>query len=276
MKLQLIYIFYINNSPCNDKIYNLHYYWLNKISNVFDKITFIVLYNKDVNNNVIINVKQRLFNECIKCNNINIILNKNIEKYQEGIYFKKYIIDKLNDYDDYLTFFGHTQGVSNELCKKNELNTLEWIYALYYFNFINLDEIKRKLNSYCYKYITYGGLYLKDYRLNNIYNWIYSGSFYWINTKRLNNYIKNNNININDYLTDENELLKRCSEIFIGSCIDPKYAAFLKDEKINKNAEYFNNYDFNDQYDKIDMIIKFTIMTNEYTKFINEFNNYIN
>ena len=39
-------------------------------------------------------------------------------------------------------------------------------------------------NGNC-KYITYGGLYFKDRRHNIKYNWFYSGSFYWLNTKKL-------------------------------------------------------------------------------------------
>jgi len=256
MKLQSIYIFYIADNNCNNDVYKLHYYFLEQLSYILDKMTFIILYDNKQTDDIVYRVKSKLINIC-KCKEVQFIMEPNNSDYREGLYFKKYIIDKLDKYDEYLTFFGHTKGVTNPNGLNNLKNLYTWICFLYYFNIHFINEITRKLNtnSIDEDYITYGSLYFKDYRHNNVHNWFYSGSFYWINTYKLNKYINDNNIDINPFICKENERLKRCAELFIGSCLPSKYAAFHNDQFFNKETEHFHNSGWEISYNGIDGLI---------------------
>lgn len=253
MKLQIIYNFYIANNECSDSVYKLHFYNLRKYTSIFDRAIFIITYDKQYTDDIVYRIKSAIIDNC-NCNDLQIIFECNDPLNREGAIYKKYIIDKLDQYDDYLTFFGHTKGVTNIYGYNNLENLHKWINALYFLNFNYILEVKRKL--ICYDYISYGGLYFKDYRHNNNYNWFYSGSFYWINTSKLNKYIKDNNIDISNFICEEGERLKRCAELFIGSILPSEYVAFHNDEIYNKETNHFNMYGWEISYENIDLLIK--------------------
>lgn len=281
MKLQVIYNFYIADNECIDSVYTLHFYNLKKYSEYVDRMIFIITYDYNCNDDIVYKVKSTIIDKC-NCNNLQIIFEKNDPINREGVIFKKYIIDRLDQYDDYLTFFGHTKGVSNQFGYDNLENLHKWINALYFLNFSYLQEVKKKLSSYndtydsSNNYITYGALYFKDYRHNNINNWFYSGSFYWINTYKMNKYIKDNNIDINGFICEENERLKRCAELFPGSILSSKYAAFHNDQIYNKEINHFNMYGWEISYKHIDLLIKQYLNVWEYEDFYNMHNSIIN
>ena len=208
---------------------------------------------------------------------IRFINEKNDSKFREGIIYKKYIIDKLNDYDG-LTFFAHSKGVSNNYGLEHIDNLKLWIFSMYYLNFNWLNEVKNSIgefstfgNKYCY-----GALYFKDERHNNIHNWFYSGSFQWINTKKLYKYIKDNNICIDQFISEENERLMRCAELFLGSVLPEENCAFHNDEHFNKHTELFPFYGWEISYEHINEIIKAYLNSWEYSKLIEEYNKFIN
>lgn len=275
----MIYSFYITDDECNNEIYELHYNMLHQISNIFDKITFIICNDGVSYDDIVKRIKLKLI-DIINCNNISFIYEQNMPEYREGIIYKKYIIDKLDQYDDYLTFFGHTKGVSNQIGLNNLDNLKLWIFAMYYLNFKWLNEIRRKLNThsilntYVLKndYFSYGGLYFKDYRHNNIHNWFYSGSFQWLNTYKINKYIKDNNINIESFVCEENEQLKRCAELFIGFIFDESHAAFHMDEHYNKQTNHYNMQGWEISYINIKEIIEKYLKWDERNEFYEHYN----
>ena len=278
MKLQLIYIFYIADDACNNEIYELHYNLLNKISKIFDKITIIITYNGSYYDDVVYRVKSRLLN-ILECANVTFIYEQNDPEFREGIIYKKYIIDKLGDYNDYLTFFGHTKGVTNQFGLANIENLKLWIFAMYYLNFNWLTEMRRKLNTYSLneKYMTYGAIYFKNFRHNNIHNWFYSGSFYWMNTRLINEYIKENNIDLTPFIVEENERLMRCAELFPGSIIDESKCSFHHDDYYNKSLDMHNLYGWEISYTDIKLMIEPFLTPDEYKKFLYDYENlYIN
>lgn len=279
MKLQMIYSFFIADDECNNEVYELHYNMLNQISHVFDKITFIICHNGSQYDDIVKRIKLRLVDE-IACNNISFIYEQNDPNYREGIIYKKYIIDKLDQYNDYLTFFAHTKGVSNQIGLNNLDNLKLWIYAMYYLNFKWIDEMRRKLNTYVVlnnnlmntEYFSYGCLYFKDYRHNNIHYWFYSGSFQWLNTYKIDKYIKDNNIDITPFICDEDERLKRCAELFIGSIFDELHCAFHSDEHYNKQTNHYNMYGWEISYVDIDKMIEMFLKWDERNEFYEKYN----
>ena len=270
----MIYSFYIGDNECNNEIYELHYNMIHQISSVFDKITIIICHNGNINDDVVKRIKFK-FISILDCNNISFIYEHNIQKYREGIIYKKYIIDKLGDYNDYLTFFAHSKGITNIDGLNNIDNLKMWIFGLYYLNFRWINEVIRKLNTYALQgdYFSYGGIYFKDYRHNNIHDWFYSGSFQWLNTYKINKYINENNIDINSFVCDEDERLKRCAELFIGSIYDESHAAFHNDEHYNKQTNLYNMHGWDVSYKNINEMIINYLKIFEWDEFINNFNN---
>lgn len=276
MKLQIIFSFYINPNKYNNWIYQMHYDLLEKCTSKVDRTIFIISYDHtEVSNDDVRNVRLKLADIC-KSNEMTFILCENDKRYREGIIFKRYIIDKLNDYNDYLTFFGHTKGVSNELNWKNIDNLKFWIYSMYYMNFIYIEDTIKKLTNPYEKYICYGTGFYPSYTHNNNHNWFYSGSFCWVNTNRLNDYIKENNIDINKYVISNNENLMRCAELFLGYVCPREYAGFLHDENFNKEYDPFTHYKYMISYEEYDAFLKMYMQVDDFFKLQNEYNQYIN
>lgn len=275
----MIYSFYVADNECNNLVYKLHYKMIERYSNIFDKIIMIIVYDGNYNDDIIYRIRSKIISIC-KCKDLKIIFEHNNHNYREGIIFKKYIIDKLESYDDYITFFGHTKGITNKDGLNNIDNLLRWIYCMYELNFTWINEVKEKLTTYSMtndnKYISYGSLYFKDYRHNNVNNWFYSGSFFWLNTRKLYNHIKENNINILPFISEEGEKLKRCAELFIGSCIDSNHAGFHYDERYNKETNFFNIYGWEFSYKHIEELVKKYLNLWEYEKLNKNYNETIN
>ena len=265
----MIYSFYVADNACNNEIYELHYNLISQICNVFDRIIFVICHNGNMNDDIIYNIKSKLINITGECNNITFIFEHNNKNFREGIIFKKYIIDKLDQYDDYLTFFAHSKGVSNQYGIDHIDNLKLWIFLLYYLNFRWLFEVRKKLNTYSkeYDYMSFGGLYFKDTRHTNKYHWFYSGSFQWLNTFKINKYIKDNNINITPFICEEGETLKRCAELFIGNIFDSNYAAFRLDQRYNKqNDNRYHNWGWEISYENIDIFLNDYVYIDDYNE----------
>lgn len=275
----MFYSFYIADDECNNEIYELHYNMLSQISHVFDKITFIICHNGSPYDDIVNNVKHKLV-DIIDCNNISFIYEQNDPKYREGIIYKKYIIDKLDQYDNYLTFFAHTKGVSNQSGLEHIDNLKLWIFSIYYLNFKWINEMRRKLNTYALlnnnlmkdEYFSFGCLYFKDYRHNNIHNWFYSGSFQWLNTYKINKHIKDNNININAFICDEDARMYCCAEMFIGSIFDESHAAFHSDEHYNKQTNHYNMSGWEISYVNIQEMVEKFLKWDERNEFYRKYN----
>ena len=257
MKLQMIYNLYVNDDQCNNDIYRLHYLLLKKYTPNFDRVKIIITHNGNMYDDVIYRIRAVLVDVC-DCNDVEIIYEQNNTEFREGIIFKKYVIDKMNEYDGWLTFFGHSKGVSNAYGHQHLDNLYKWIYIAWLLNFEYLYEVKAKLSGKYngHDYISYGSLYFKDYRHNNINNWFYSGSFFWVNTEKLRKHIKENNIDISEFIKPEAERLKRCAELFLGYCFDSNRCAFHNDERFNKETNHFNMHGREISYEHIDLLIK--------------------
>ena len=275
MKLQVIFNFYIIDNECNNAAYQIHYVWLSNIASMVDKMTFILTYNSDIEIETINRIKSILVSIC-NVSDITFITEPNNPEFREGIIYKKYIIDRLDQYDDYLTFFGHTKGVSNPNGFEDQNNLLLWIFSMYYLSFAYIIEMQTKLESNMHDYITYGGAYFNDFRHTNNYHWFYSGSLYWINTKRLNEYIIKNNIDKYDYITVGGERIKNCAELYPGHIFPNKYAAFYMDEVFNKDFEPFNDDGWEISYKHFDKFLQEYLQIDDYLELYNQFRNMLN
>ena len=228
---RLIYSYYVMDDITD--IHKYHMLMLSKFIYIFNYIDFYLLCN-DINNNELINKHIQYIKSILNKDNINFIIIQNDSELREGQIYKKYIIDKLNDYNE-LIFFAHIKGITNLNNLNNKDNTYLWIALMYYFN---LNYYKQMAEDFLYnKSLSWGTIY--NYDENNItkYHWQYTGSFHWINCKELYNYIKDNNIDLSIY--EVKQKMRTCAEEFLGETFDPKYAAFLNHKRYNKYFSHF-------------------------------------
>lgn len=263
MKLHWIYVLYVKDEYCNNDIYEWHYKLLHKYSQYFNSIHIIISIDEQLyyDSDIIYRIKSRLI-DTLNCNNIELTTEFNNPYYREGEFYKKYVYDQLENLQDSLIFFGHSKAITNPSNYEYIENTKLWVYSLYYLNLNWIEEMRRKLVDEP-NYIFYGGLYFKDYRHNNINNWFYSGSFHWVNPKRLLKYFKDNDVDPSQFFIDENEHLKRCAEVFVG-IVPIECAAFHMDEHFNKYYEPFHNYGNELSYMYVDEQVKLYLNIWEY------------
>ena len=223
IKHRLVYSYWIGNEFSD--IHKLHLRLLGIYNYIFDNIDLIILYDDE---NDIENTKANILSY-INREDINFICIKNDPLYREGIVYKKFIIDRLNDFEtNELVFFGHSKGVSNPLNLTNKENTRYWISIMYWGNlekpYIVDDELLVKDN------VCFGSVYNYDSSSLVKYKWQYAGAFQWINPKRLYNLIK-------DTYTDTlytDHMIMRIAEEFLGNNVPTDKAAFINHQWFNK------------------------------------------
>lgn len=272
MRKVLLYYCYCYPGPYDelpDQVkycYNLHFYFLERYKDIFDKVE-IILSTDDIfeNEDVLDWYKQKFINifGIEKCS-IESIEN-NIE-LRDAIVYKNYFVKRMEEYKDDLLFFSQSKGLANiGFDNKPIINIYEWVAAMYYFNLENFeDKIKNELIN---DFITFGTLYIKIHNheenttLNDYYRfsqtkWIYSGSFQWINVGKLIDYIEEHNINL-----DRLAIMQRFfSEDFLGHIVPHDLCGGRKTGQ------------FYDDYKQISKHLKDLYTSDEYLEFYNLFN----
>ena len=184
MKKQLYYYFYTRRDTLFSEINEIHFRCLEYYKEVFDEV-FICIAIDDVNDKELIKDTQNIFFNIFNGKTLTFKVMQNDSQLCESKFFHEEILDKLEQLD--LVFFAHGKGVSNitdPRCDRESL--LHWIIGSYYGSLhhhkIALDKITRDI------YFTCGSVYTKRWDMK-----FYSGTFYWMNTKRINAHIKRHN-----------------------------------------------------------------------------------
>lgn len=176
--LKLVYHLHIPDGEIPE-IYKYHFACLKEFANVFDEYDITLSVNDTNNEDLIKKWEQRFFDIGIYKNVTFNVVQNNID-YREAETFKKRIIDKLLG-DKSLTFFAHGKGMTNEL---ND-SVICWVLSMYFFNLIDINLIHFKMLQEHRR--TFCGHWA--YHTENLtpvkYNWVYPGSFYWINMPSL-------------------------------------------------------------------------------------------
>ncbi len=178
-KKRLVYYIYVPKAGLPE-IYKYHFACLEYFSNVFDEYS-ITIAADDVNDQNILAVESLFLKFGYKNISFNVIENNN--NYREVCAFKTDILDKLKT-DTSLTFFAHAKGASNVF---ND-SLIIWICSMYYFCLNFMDNMIHKMINQSPR-IFYGPVaYYTPIMAGIRYNWIYPGTFYWINMNTLYNY----------------------------------------------------------------------------------------
>lgn len=218
---RLVYAYYIGNEFT--EYHELHLKLLSIYINRFDNVDFILLYDDENSIDETLNIIKSYINR----EDINFIYVKNNPIYREGIVYKNYVIDRLNEFEENeLVFFGHTKGVANALCKANKYNTYSWIELMYWCNLEKIYIVDAELlikDNICF-----GAIYNYDESSLVKYKWQYTGSFQWINPKRLYDIVKDDNRLYTDHM------IMRIAEEFLGNNVPTDKVAFINHNWFNK------------------------------------------
>ena len=182
----LVFHFYV---PCDYKensAIRMHLECLKMYSHVFNHAIFIISVDDKT-----IHFVEEVEKDLICCGfsgDVRFVVSEN-DAYCEARTFNEWIYKKLNHYDG-LVFFGHTKGVTN-VVKYSDYseNTMQWIFALYFYSFEFIEEMEAKMIFAAFGYFRtfFGPLLMKCPQVDGVDSETahYPGTFYWMNTKRL-------------------------------------------------------------------------------------------
>jgi hypothetical protein len=201
---------------------------LEKISPIFDRITIIFVDDQNIGIDIRCRVRSRLI-RILNCKDVSFITYEGpYKEYKQNIIYKKFIIDMLNDYENYITLFGHTLYVnSNE-----DINDIRTNIAYsYYITCNDINNTKEVLDDYSESKCLYMNI------LNN--------GFQWINTCKVNEYINNHNINIDRYLIDSGINIPYSTLSFMKYVLNDNHTINVEidNDIISNNYNYFEYYD---------------------------------
>lgn len=271
---RLIYSFFISNNikSFNDHIsYIIHLLCLNYCLtsySLFDECIFVI-HTENLNNPLIKELQNKLIEISLNINKVNFIIEKTDYYEREGKIFKKYILDKLDEYDG-LTLFFHNKGINTTY--ENNINNWcsYWVIGQYFYLMtFNKEFLGNFLNS---NKLIYGWPYMCD---SYHQQWLIGGSCYWMKCKEIKKYIDDNNLQTN-YITSKCIAEYFFPEIFNKELIDYPDSNIIKDYT---NQEYYEPM-LNDKFNKY---LQSITPYNSYIKFkefhngiINEYINHIN
>lgn len=198
-----------------ERMYNIHLYLLKKYSKIFNESIFCISMDNVDDIDTLNKVRKDIINAGYY-SNVKILLRNN-SIYREGKTFYDEIASKLSEMDG-ITFFAHSKGFSNVSGKTlwgydiSVEAVYKWVTFMYYMCLNDIDLIRNSL--YGDNGICYGTFCMNSTKIKNRNNWFYGGSFFWVNTKKLHNYMYNNNIEL-PLLCD-----RTYAEQFLGNIIN--------------------------------------------------------
>lgn len=190
MNKKLVFAFYLSDNY-KSEIINIHFECLKRFSYAFDsaEIVFILDNEYDIDN--LYSAEERFTKIFIgKPLSFSMISNS---KYREAIVFYEYIAKKLVDNE--LVFFAHNKGVTNvNIFPVEQIYT--WVVAMYYYSLNYMGEVEDQLLNK--KYLSYGPFLTQNNEMEKPtkYGWYYIGTFFWLNGRKIWQYMQNNEIQL--------------------------------------------------------------------------------
>jgi hypothetical protein len=154
--------------------------------NSFDEVIFCIVSDNTKNYDLINELRIKIL-EMYSGNSLTFKLYDNTE-YRESYVFYNEIASKTRELDG-LTFFAHNKGMSY---KDSIDGTIKWVAALYYFN-LEVNCVFKHLSGKLF-YGALKSIKIKDYPyyvMENKYNWVYCGTFYWGRYQDVYRYLQN-------------------------------------------------------------------------------------
>lgn len=207
MNKKFIFSFYLDRHY-GDEINKIHFNCLRHFKDCFDEADISLIVDDDYNRDDLLDA-EKTFLSIFVGKNVSFSVVKNNEFRESRVFYDK-IATRLKDED--IVFFGHNKGISN-VFKFDREQIYQWVAAMYYFSLSDMKDVENRLVNE--KYYSYGSFLTKNDEPErcNKYGWYYIGTFFWLNCKKLWQYMENNEIKLP-------ELYDRFySEEFLGNII---------------------------------------------------------
>lgn len=256
---KLVFSFYISSDWETNKANQLHFLCLKHYNEIFDKVEIYILVDDRQDQKNIQKVKEKFLSIFSKCDSLSFFVIDNTP-YRESFVVKHFIFDKLGE--DELVFFAHNKGITN-FNIYSETYIFKWIVGLYFYSLNFMDEVYDFFynDNFTLSYGPFLEYYDNDdnntERILQKYNWYYVGTFYWIHSKKLKNFIERHNKilpEMGDRFYSENIL----GDIFPYTLPDTSMLAathmcrfLMKSIHVNTDIQQFFNlaYPEHDDYD---------------------------
>ena len=249
MKKILVYHLYIFDGFLVDEFMKLHKLCLKDYINVFDESRFVITVN-DLNNKSLISDGFKWVSEITVGKKFSIKVKENTSLYEVDT-FKEEILDNIDTLRDYV-FFAHSKGNSKNISvpSYNKESVMRWVCALYYFSLNFIDEVEDRFCGHGRASEIFYGPLLTQYkdpsvspmlRLNKN-NCFYQGTFYWINMRKLSNYLKEGIVKLPEI--DDRYWAEMLPGVICGR---EEYGDGLASHKDIAITDDFNLYSMNDE-----------------------------
>lgn len=188
MGKKLVYAFYVNKDY-GGKITDIHFNCIEQFSACFDEMDINFILDEEYPRDFLLDAEQR-FSKIFLGKNVSFTLWPNTG-YREALIFYNKVAKRLKDEE--MVFFAHNKGVTN-IHKYNKEQIYTWVVGMYFYSLNFMDEVQDQLLNK--KYYSYGPYLTIRNELEhpNKYGWYYIGTYFWLNGKKLYQYMVNENI----------------------------------------------------------------------------------
>ena len=190
MGRKLVFHLYTYDGMATNSAYKVNQRCLKDCIQHFDKMLFVLSVN-DLNNKSVINDGINWVMDTVGGREVEIKIQQNTPLCESKV-LKDEVIDKLDTLED-LIYFGHIKGAMwlDRITEEDSITwsgIVRWICGLYYFNFIDINEMEEKLYGIKYKTEMFYGTFLCYIHERNMYQYI--GTHYWLNPMEINRRLK--------------------------------------------------------------------------------------
>lgn len=253
MKKRLIFHFYLRHGWENFLTVQTHIKCLKYYAHIFDEALFVIGRDSKCTDEDIKNFQKLIIK--IGFMNVRFKVTENTV-LRESKTLKEEVFDKLEELDG-ITLFGHSKGVGNEMWGCDIESVTTWIMGLYWLNLTSMWEVEGYLGSI--HTCTYGAFLNQDEAHLCEHKWIYSGTFFWINTQKLARYMKLNHIKI-----------RQCYDRFFSEYVLGDILEFNPNEEFERKAMTFRQcylMQANNFYEDIETYLKLMLSEYNYNAF---------
>jgi len=195
MNKKLVYSFYLTNDSFDKEINKLHFNCLKHYLHIFDEVSLTIIKDEEVKAEKVHELENFFLNN-FNGDKISFITIPN-QELRETFVFNEEIVKKLSENGNNLVFFAHNKGISN-LEKYDKRTIFIWVAGMYYYSLNFIDDVEYNLISR--PYISYGSFLTQVTPLEETqrpkYGWCYIGTYFWINSQKLNDYIDLHNVRV--------------------------------------------------------------------------------
>lgn len=188
MNKKLVFAFYLSKNYSSE-IVDIHFRCLEWFKDSFDTVEIVFILDDNYNKENLLDA-QRRFTQIFLGKPISFSMVPNTP-YREALVFHDYVATKLSEYE--LVFFAHNKGTTNVgKCPLEEIYT--WVMAMYFYSLNYMGEVEDMLWNK--KFMSYGPFLTQNTEPEKPtkYDWYYVGTFFWINGKKIFQYMRNSNI----------------------------------------------------------------------------------